>query len=57
MVLQFSQYLRRYLLYLCLEGADGFERVDDNVIDRVIHGFDLDIYEELLESFLCLAHS
>lgn len=36
-----------YLFDLVLEGLDVFERVDDDLVDGVVHGLDLDVDEGL----------
>lgn len=53
----FSECLGTYLLYLCLKRGDSFEWIYDDVVNGMIHGFDFDIDEELIYSFLWLTHS
>lgn len=40
-----STWRHLYLLNLVLEGLDIFERVDDDLVDGVVHGLDLDVDE------------
>lgn len=42
-----STWRHVYLLDLVLECLDIFERVDDDLVDGVVHGLDLDVDEGL----------